>query len=189
MKKLSNFRFSYKGITLFFVSFFVLLAALIIAFSNIEQTEVLETVHENQIQIGDRSLIMPHLKGFSSAEQIGMKDYIKSISVSKYHWPTIYTYYNNLQGFNCISVHSLSKFTWIEMTEVKAQKTLKEIFPRSKVKSIKYRGATIFYSEKKSAKWYGLFLRDGLILIRNSKGSLDKNDLFDLTLNFVEKNV
>jgi hypothetical protein len=75
------------------------------------------------------------------------------------------------------------------MTEVKAQKTLKEIFPRSKVKSIKYRGATIFYSEKKSAKWYGLFLRDGLILIRNSKGSLDKNDLFDLTLNFVEKNV
>ena len=91
MKKLSNFRFSYKGITLFFVSFFVLLAALIIAFSNIEQTEVLETVHENQIQIGDRSLIMPHLKGFSSAEQIGMKDYIKSISVSKHHWPTIYT--------------------------------------------------------------------------------------------------
>ncbi len=186
---MSNFRFTWKEISLLFVSFFVLLSVFIILFSNLEQNDLVPTVHENQIEIGDKSFIMPQLKGFSSAEKRGMKDYIKSISVSKYHWPTIYTYYNDFQDFNCVSVHSLSKFTWIEMTEEKAQKSLKEIFPRSKVKSIKYRGATIFYSDKKNARWYGLFFRDGLILIRNSKGYLDRNDLFDLTLKFVEKNV
>jgi len=74
------------------------------------------------------------------------------------------------------------------MTEKKAEKSLKEIFPRSKVKSIKYRDATIFYSDKQSAKWFGLFFKDGLILIRNSKGYIDRNDLFDLTLKFIEKN-
>ncbi len=189
MKKMSNFRFTWKEISLLFVSFFVLLSVFIILFSNLEKNDLVPTVHENQIEIGDKSFIMPQLKGFSSAEKRGMKDYIKSISVSKYHWPTIYTYYNDFQDFNCVSVHSLSKFTWIEMTEEKAQKSLKEIFPRSKVKSIKYRGATIFYSDKKNARWYGLFFRDGLILIRNSKGYLDRNDLFDLTLKFVEKNV
>ena len=188
MKKMSNFRFTWKGTTLLFLSFFILLSVVIISFSNFEQNDLIETVNENQIEIGDKSFIMPQLKGFSSAEQRGMKDYIKSISVSKHHWPTIYTYYNDFQNFNCVSVHSLSKFTWIEMTEEKAQKSLKEIFPRSKVKSIKYRDATIFYSNKKSARWYGLFFRDGLILIRNSKGYLDRNDLFDLTLKFVEKN-
>ena len=50
---------------------------------------------ENRIKIGQEVFIMPPLKGFSSAEKRGVKDYIKSISVSKHLWPTIYTYYNS----------------------------------------------------------------------------------------------
>jgi hypothetical protein len=188
MKKISNFRFTWKEIILLFISFFVLSSVAIISSRNVEQNDLVETVNENQIEIGDKSFILPQLKGFSSAEQRGMKDYIKSISVSKHHWPTIYTYYNEYKSFNCVSFHSLSKFTWIAMTEKKAEKSLKEIFPRSKVKSIKYRDAIIFYSDKQSAKWFGLFFKDGLILIRNSKGYIDRNDLFDLTLKFIEKN-
>jgi hypothetical protein len=71
----------------------------------------------------------------------------------------------------------------------KAKKSLIDIFPRSNIKSIDYRGAIIFFPKRNKYKWYGIFFNNGLILIRNSKGFVDGNDLFDLTLNFVEKNV
>lgn len=144
---------------------------------------------ENRIKIGQEVFIMPPLKGFSSAEKRGVKDYIKSISVSKHLWPTIYTYYNSSDGFSCVSVHSLSKFSWIQMDAKKAKKSLIDIFPRSNIKSIDYRGAIIFFPKKNRFKWYGIFFNNGLILIRNSKGFVEGNDLFDLTLNLVEKNV
>ncbi|CAI8269669.1 MAG: Uncharacterised protein [Owenweeksia sp. TMED14] len=174
----------------FFVAIFLITSLFVFytSYKN-EQLDISKVVHQNEIQIGKQIFAMPYLKGFSSAEQRGMKDYIKSISVSKHYWPTIYTYYNSNERFNCVSVHSLSKFSWIGMNETEAEKSLKEIFPRAKLKSMKYRGATIYYAQRKTSQWYGLFLRDGLILIRNSKGYLNGNDLFDLTLKFLEKNV
>jgi hypothetical protein len=75
------------------------------------------------------------------------------------------------------------------MDTKKAKKSLLDIFPRSNIKSIDYRGATIFFPKKNNVNWYGIFFNNGLILVRNSKGFIDRNDLFDLTLNFVEKNV
>ena len=75
------------------------------------------------------------------------------------------------------------------MDPKKAKKSLIDIFPRSNIKSIDYRGAIIFFPKRNKYNWYGIFFKNGLILIRNSKGFVDGNDLFDLTLNFVEKNV
>ena len=75
------------------------------------------------------------------------------------------------------------------MDTKKKKKSLRDIFPRSNIKSIDYRGAIIFFPKRNKYKWYGIFFNNGLILIRNPKGFVDGNDLFDLTLNFVEKNV
>jgi len=170
----------------------IVIFALVNIFQNIkdDQNEIdLSVDIGNQIKIGQEVFIMPPLRGFSSAEKRGVKDYIKSIAVSKHLWPTIYTYYNSSESFSCVSVHSLSKFSWIKMDSKKAKRSLKDIFPRSSIKSVEYRGSIIFFPEKKNIKWFGIFFNNGLILIRNSKGFIDGNDLFDLTLNFVEKNV
>lgn len=191
MKGGPNKRFSMKSLLLIILATGALIfTTAIIIYSKDKGDEMdLSKSIENHIKIGQEVFIMPPLKGFSSAEKRGVKDYIKSISVSKHLWPTIYTYYNSTHGFNCVSVHSLSKFSWIEMDAKKAKKSLIDIFPRSNIKSIDYRGAIIFFPKRNKYKWYGIFFNNGLILIRNSKGFIDGNDLFDLTLNFVEKNV
>tara|TARA_B100001059_G_scaffold230126_1_gene263901 strand:- start:1760 stop:2338 length:579 start_codon:yes stop_codon:yes gene_type:complete len=192
MKGVSNKRFSMRSLSLIILAtgalIFTLATILYSSKDKGDEIDLSESI-ENQIKIGQEVFIMPHLKGFSSAEKRGVKDYIKSISVSKHLWPTIYTYYNSSDGFNCVSFHSLSKFSWIQMDTKKAKKSLLDIFPRSNIKSIDYRGATIFFPKKNNVNWYGIFFNNGLILVRNSKGFIDRNDLFDLTLNFVEKNV
>ena len=192
MKGVPTRQFSIRSFSIILLSMgaviFVLLTTLADSEDKEDEIGFSESM-ENRIKIGQEVFIMPPLKGFSSAEKRGVKDYIKSISVSKHLWPTIYTYYNSSNSFSCVSVHSLSKFSWIQMDAKKAKKSLKDIFPRSNIKSIDYRGATIFFPEKNNLKWFGIFFNNGLILIRNSKGFLDRNDLFDLTLNFVEKNV
>jgi hypothetical protein len=192
MKGGSNKRFSVRLLSFIMLAIGAVFFALAIIFGgNIDKGDKIDFSEsiENRIKIGQEVFIMPPLKGFSSAEKRGVKDYIKSISVSKHLWPTIYTYYNSSDGFSCVSVHSLSKFSWIQMDAKKAKKSLIDIFPRSNIKSIDYRGAIIFFPKKNRFKWYGIFFNNGLILIRNSKGFVEGNDLFDLTLNLVEKNV
>ena len=142
MKGGSNKRFSVRLLSFIMLAIGAVFFALAIIFAdNIDKGDKIDFSEsiENRIKIGQEVFIMPPLKGFSSAEKRGVKDYIKSISVSKHLWPTIYTYYNSSDGFNCVSFHSLSKFSWIQMDTKKAKKSLLDIFPRSNIKSIDYR--------------------------------------------------